>query len=344
MGVRGFFGLLHGAELQEAITSIRLSHEPRSEPLYFAIDLGNFKSIVHHLVPDFSDGWSPFTITNWFHDFIQTFNNSNVFFIFYSEGKSVEDALRKTSSTHNMQERLLAESRDPLSKEYKHDDPSSLILLLLLEALELNVSNPTHGNKLRLTKDEGDPYVAQCVASGEAYAVISNDSDFCFFPGCRLAFFKKRLNWKTAFEKIKRGQSVTLYIFDQSLFKNRYQMTDLELMTFAAMAGSDSTQHLVRDWPSSNHTHRLSRILSQFRNSEFQSQWLSYVKSNELLEEAVCDTISYYQKVGTERWTGVTYESVENVFDFFQEKNIQKFIQPHLRYSMTPAVILQTLS
>eukprot|EP00698_Gefionella_okellyi_P019050 TRINITY_DN578_c0_g1_i1.p1 TRINITY_DN578_c0_g1~~TRINITY_DN578_c0_g1_i1.p1 ORF type:complete len:345 (-),score=69.32 TRINITY_DN578_c0_g1_i1:793-1827(-) len=94
------------------------------------------------------------------------------------------------------------------------------------------------GALIRVSLGEADVEAANMVRSGECYAVLARDSDYCLFPGCR---FVPTDNFKV----VANGESSEVQLFTAARVAASLRINEAQLPLFAALCGNDITLHII---------------------------------------------------------------------------------------------------
>ncbi|KAL0235581.1 hypothetical protein GEMRC1_002163 [Eukaryota sp. GEM-RC1] len=313
MGVRGFLGFVKSqfSRIDDLPYLERISiHWDNEKPYYFAVDLGNFKSsIIREFLPHCSSGFSAADMIYKLRQLFSKLKECNIFFVFYMETISNQDFLRKTSNLDVIHTDKQCSSSSPVDARARETRPAILTWIILSAALGVNDSCSDHKNCIRIVEGEGDPFLANAVQRGEIDAVLSEDSDFCIFEGCKLALL--RSNWNNLLSRLDRNLPADINVFDSTKFREYIGISQHQLVDLATMMGCDTTKHLVE-------RRKLSTVLADLSNN--LRQWNEKLTCNPDSSLAV--------QVNTAR---DFYDSVERSCKTIQCTSVDEVVQLKLK-------------
>eukprot|EP00698_Gefionella_okellyi_P018047 TRINITY_DN5379_c0_g1_i1.p1 TRINITY_DN5379_c0_g1~~TRINITY_DN5379_c0_g1_i1.p1 ORF type:complete len:2125 (+),score=588.22 TRINITY_DN5379_c0_g1_i1:192-6377(+) len=166
------------------------------------------------------------------------------------------------------------------------------------------------GVDVRFSFSEADVMLANLCRSGECYAVLSRDSDFCVFSGCRYIptnFFPLCADGSVGFAA---DSPVLARVFSAESVARALQIRVTQLIDLAALCGNDITGHVLDEIPIADRlgipSHRIPRTNERRSRPEAVAAYLRQFPGMRLSDLLDADRDAAFVKVAAQSETFYT--------------------------------------
>ncbi|KAL0216364.1 hypothetical protein P9112_008548 [Eukaryota sp. TZLM1-RC] len=327
----------------------------QAEPLTIALDYASFLRVFES---NFQEHWyfglSLPSLHDTFLELFSQLNSRNIIFHFYHEHESSHSNLSQLKSKERSargEQRvdsftkfssLSATPSSPIPSSQKSDYIfNSLTDLTLMRAIVAS------NMPLSLYRAEGDIVLAQKVAEGAHFGVLSSDSDFIIFENSNWIIQQLLPNWVKLVELLKNNQPVLVNYVSNQWFREYMGLSQSKLIDFSVLLGNDFTKQIINsincELTNLNGKNRLLKVVQlvkQAENLEEIEEWDRFVKIEPNLPHIRRECVSIFSNNYFSAWDLIDFyhdcssvnESVSQIFKTILDT---KFLADELYYRPT---------